>query len=252
MNIELFGHAAIALRWTTTQGTPRTLLIDPYASGGFGGRIGYPPIHCSPDLIVVTHNHSDHNHTQPFPGVPVVGPAQFNAAARSNGGEGLFDATHHPINPVAAGLHLRALEVDHDPFGGRTRGGQSWMVQVVVEGLSIVHSGDIGELPEQHRLRALLGDRPVDLFCVVCGGYYTIGAAEAAELTRRLGARIVLPMHHRTARCTLPGLLGPEPFLARMGRLRKVEGSRVELSAEQVSIWAGSALVLSDHVEGSA
>ena len=240
MRLEAFGHAAIGLSWTGADGRPCALLIDPYEPGGFGGRIGYGPIDLDPDLILVTHDHLDHNHTAPFPDAPVVGPRTLRALPSGEASQ----APDLLPGGLARSLELRALEVDHDSFGGRTRGGQSWMLRVVVDGLVVVHSGDVGELPEQHRLDALRGDRGVDVLCVVCGGFYTVGGAEAAELARRLGARIVVPMHYATARCTLPGMIGAEPLLARLGRVWREPGRAIELTATRVEELRGSVVAL--------
>ncbi len=191
MLLHFFGHATVGITAHQTPWRDYKLLFDPYEPGGFGGQINYPPIHDSPNTILVTHQHLDHCYTKPWPKVPVLGPESFASTA--------------PI-PLAELLSLRTLEVDHDAFHGRTRSGQSWCLSVVIDGLRIAHVGDIGELPSPEKLRAFTGGFALDILLLTCGGWFTLGGTEAAELARRLGAKLIVPIHYKTPLCTLPNL----------------------------------------------
>jgi L-ascorbate metabolism protein UlaG (beta-lactamase superfamily) len=196
MELRLFGHAAVGIR--PEESPQASILIDPYEPGGFGGQLAYAPIDFAPDVILITHRHADHAHTAPFPGAPVLGPEDFAAGA--------------PLPPW-----LRVARVAHDPYEGRLRGGWSWCLALRVDGLLLVHLGDIGECPPQETLDALTQGDPVDVLLATCGGFYTIGATQADELALRLRARLTIPIHHRTAACALPHLRGPEGLIARFG-----------------------------------
>jgi L-ascorbate metabolism protein UlaG (beta-lactamase superfamily) len=37
------------------------MITDPYEPGGFGGAIGYGPIPDEADIVLVSHDHGDHN-----------------------------------------------------------------------------------------------------------------------------------------------------------------------------------------------
>jgi len=208
LEVHFFGHAAVGLIGTDAQGHRRAVLLDPYEPGGFGGLMGYGPILFTPDVILHSHGHADHAHVAPFPGCPVLGPLAF---ARL----GTDDAT---AAAWADQLALSALCVDHDAWDGSTRGGQTWMVALTLSGVRVVHSGDVGELPPQERLDSLAADG-VDLFFAACGGFYTLGGAEASELARRLGARVTIPMHTRTLRCQLSELADDASLRARYARV---------------------------------
>lgn len=237
LRLEAFGHATVGL--TATDGGWR-LLIDPYAPGGFGGRMAYPPIALEPDVIVVSHRHGDHSHTAPFPSAHVLDLEGLHGDARR--AASWPDATR----VWAERLGLSALQTWHDAFDGATRGGATWMSRVVADGVCVVHAGDLGALPEQDVLDTWLGDAGcVDVLLVPCGGFYTIGAAEAAELALRLRARVVVPMHVKTAWCDLPGLDPVDAFLAHMDRVVE-PGERVwRCDAETLAGWPyGAALVL--------
>ena len=37
-------------------------------SRSFSGRVGYDPIDIAPDVVIITHDHLDHGHTETIPG----------------------------------------------------------------------------------------------------------------------------------------------------------------------------------------
>lgn len=200
MIVTFFGHAAVGL---TAERSPRpgfSILFDPYEPGGFGGRIAYPPIEgrFDPDVIVVTHAHADHCHTSPWPGVPVV-TADVDTE----------------LLPVAW------TRCAHDAFDGKLRGGHTGVARVEIDGVRVVHTGDLGELPAPATLALW---RPCDLLLVAAGGYYTLGPAAAVELSRRLQATVTLPLHTRTALCTLPHLQSAEALAARIPTVERRQG----------------------------
>lgn len=211
IRLTWFGHAAVGLEGEDARGRARAILIDPYEPGGFGGLMGYPPIDFKPDTILISHLHSDHAHVAPFPEARVLGPEQWAARA--------WDEA----------LALEAVEVDHDAFGGRLRGGTSWMLRLRLGGVTVLHGGDVGASPTAEALEPLRG---VELAILPCGGFYTVDATEAVELTLRLGARRVLPLHTRTPWCALPHLADGAGFAARLPAvevLRVARGEAVEV-----------------------
>lgn len=228
MHLTFFGHAAVGLEAEHSPAPGARLLFDPFEAGGFGGQIGYPPIDFDPDAIFLTHHHLDHSHTAPFPRAARLGPADYAArrpdlrrvapdqrAARPSSQAIEADA-------LAQRWGLCAMEVHHDAWGGRLRGGQSWMLRVRVDGLNVVHVGDIGELPSPARLTQWLNDEPVDLLLVTCGGYFTLGPAESHELALRLNARVTIPIHTAGSACTLPHMHPVEDFLAHTSGAKRV------------------------------
>lgn len=224
MNLRFFGHAAVGLTPSPGAGLP-SVLLDPYQPGGFGGQIGYGPIDFDPGLILITHEHLDHNHCAPFPGAPRLGPEHW----------ALGSWPDH-------GLRLRALRVAHDACGGQRRGGHSWCLSLRMEGMQVVHLGDIGETPPQDQLERLTGGEPVDVLLATCGGHFTIGAWQAAEVALRLRARLIVPIHYRTAGCTLPHMQGVDELLRHLPGHRRHRGP-LHLSADSLP-QAGSVVVI--------
>lgn len=184
MQVRYLGHAAVVL----TAGGGETLLIDPYEPGGFDGRMAYGPIPLEPDAVVCTHQHADHSSLESVPGTPFV--------IDEDGEFGPFSVHRHAFA--------------HDEYEGRRFGGQVDVLEIRVDGYSLVHGADIGESPGAELPDGL---KRADVAFVPVGGLYTVGAAQAWEWCRRLTPRLICPIHYATARCRLP-LGSLESFLA--------------------------------------
>jgi L-ascorbate metabolism protein UlaG (beta-lactamase superfamily) len=162
-SLRFLGHAAFALR------TPWAhLVLDPHRPGAVGGRFVLPPIEGPFDAIVSTHPHEDHAGW-----TPALGTTRWVER----------DEAFGP-------LRLRFCAAPHDADGGR-RMGLTRLLRVDAPDFSLAHSGDIGCLDAG----AVAFCRGVDVLLVAAGGTYTLGAADAAEFARRVGARVVVPMH---------------------------------------------------------
>ncbi len=195
MSLELLGHAALIIE--SRDGS--RLLIDPYESGGFGGKMAYAPITRRIDFVACTHDHLDHCAWHMLEGDPEV----------------LDDSPHQMAGP----FDVRRHTLEHDEYGGRRFGGEVDALRVEVDGVVYLHLSDVGHSPGIEDIEALRG---VDVLCVPVGGFYTIGATQAMEWCERLGARVVVPMHYRTPDCGLP-IDGVEYFLAQVRHVYRVE-----------------------------
>ena len=92
-------------------------------------------------------------------------------------------------------VRVTAIDASHDDVNGAKRG-RTLLFVVEAEGLRVMHLGDLGEALNLQQL-AQLGR--ADVLMIPVGGYYTIDAAAALETAQMLGARVVLPMHYKTA-----------------------------------------------------
>jgi L-ascorbate metabolism protein UlaG (beta-lactamase superfamily) len=161
-----WGQACFSL--TDSQGL--TVLVDPFPKD-----FGYPSPTAEPKVVMVTHKHRDHNAVDNVVGSPTVirGPGEHEAA----------------------GLKLRAVATKHDDQDGRLRGDNTIFVWEMA-GIRAAHVGDLGHLLSDEQIAAI---GRVDALMIPVGGYYTTDAAEAMQVARQLQARIVLPMHYKTA-----------------------------------------------------
>src|SRR3954468_6707617 len=193
MRIRWFGQAAFAL-----DGGGRTVVIDPFerlpdAARARGIRFDYPPVQgVRADLVLVTHEHFDHNGTSGIGGAPPI--------VRRAG-------THEtPIGTVTG------VASEHDQAAGTQRGPNA-MYRFALDGIEVGHLGDLGQAalrPEQ--VEALRG---VELLFLPVGGGPTLDGPQAAQVVAELAPRVVVPMHYGTPQADF---LGPvDPFLESVG-----------------------------------
>jgi L-ascorbate metabolism protein UlaG (beta-lactamase superfamily) len=176
MQIRWHGQSAYTLT-----GAEHTVAIDPFGDLGAAlagrRRFDYPPVPAhAADLLLVTHEHADHNGVEAITGSPQV--------VRSTAGR--FDT---PVGEVVA------VAAEHDAEAGTSRGPNTIFV-FTLDGVRVCHFGDFGQSGLRPQQRAAIG--AVDLLIVPVGGGPTIDAAQAAAITRALDPRWVVPMHYRT------------------------------------------------------
>jgi L-ascorbate metabolism protein UlaG (beta-lactamase superfamily) len=199
MQVEWYGQSAFRLT-----GGGATVAIDPFgdlsALGGGGLQFDYPPIEgLSADLLLVTHEHADHNAVEVVGGEPVV--------LRSTAG-----TLESPIGTITA------IASAHDAQAGTVRGPNT-IFGFELDGVRVSHFGDFGQAALRDEQAAALG--PLDLLILPVGGGPTIGAEEAERIVARLAPRWVVPMHYRTPRIGF--LETADDFLERSARVHRCE-----------------------------
>jgi L-ascorbate metabolism protein UlaG (beta-lactamase superfamily) len=204
MQVEWYGQSAFRL-----SGADTTVFIDPFGDAAplaaRGIEFRYPPIEgVEADVLLVTHEHFDHN------GVDTVGGSP--AVLRSTAGR-----LESPLGEVVA------VASEHDPEAGTARGPNT-IFRFELDGLSICHFGDFGQSALRDAQAKAIGS--VDLLFVPVGAGPTIGPEQAATTARRLEARWIVPMHYRTERVNF--LEPVDPFLERMDDVQRLDSSRFD------------------------
>jgi len=185
--ITWFGHAAFKIEIAG-----KTVLIDPWLDGNPISPVKASEIDRA-DIVYVTHDHGDH-----------LGEA-FQICKRTNA---VFVATFELGNYAEENGVKNVVGLN---IGGSTeiRGVKLYMVQafhtssrgaptgVIVEGegKTVYHAGDTGLFGDMRLIGELYR---LDLALIPIGGYYTMGALEAAEAVKMLKPKAVIPMHYKT------------------------------------------------------
>ena len=208
MRIRWFGQSTFLISGE------RLVFIDPFGDmdvlAGRGLRFDYPPVEgVEADLLLVTHEHFDHNAVGVIGGSPVI--------LRSTAGT--FES---PVGEVIA------VASEHDEVAGTERGPNT-IFRFTLDGLRLSHFGDFGQAELRPEQRKAIGD--LDVLLLPVGAGPTVGGESAAAIVRALRPRLVIPMHYRTEAVNF--LDPPEEFLAALGaRVERLDES--ELEAEQL------------------
>lgn len=169
--IKWYGHACFEI--VSDKGV--IVGIDPHD----GVSLGIKPPMFKADIILVTHNHFDHNAIQ------VISKPNSRVLDMFVGETTIND------------IEIKGVKSFHDPYRGSLRG-EVVLYRVKVDGLNIVHLGDLGTIPENKLLREIT---PADILMVPVGGVYTIDSSEAVEVVEKIKPKIAIPMHYK-----IPGL----------------------------------------------
>ena len=190
------------------------IAVDPYAL-----RIGFDDPRIAADLVLVTHEHFDHNNVQLIRGAPrVMRGLDENGDVVTvdvvldrmpNRPEiDLFNAADMVIRSDHA-VRVRSIGAFHDGNEGRQRG-RTALYLIEVDGVRILHCGDLGQPSLSREQLQAIGT--VDVLLLPVGGVYTIDGPQAARITGQVRPRIVIPLHFRTEGLSTK-LDGAEAFL---------------------------------------
>ena len=160
------GHASI--RITTAEG--KVIYIDPYAGEGYD---------LPADLILITHEHSDHNRVELIdsrnPGCEVITEKE----ALKDGKRRTFDLGYVTVETVEAG------NKNHNPTEC------VGYILTLSDGIKIYISGDTSRTAQMETF----AERNLDYAFFCCDGVYNMDMAEASECAKLVGAKCSIPYH---------------------------------------------------------
>jgi len=202
MKIKWLGHACFLIN----SGGGLRVITDPYA---VGGGIDYSPIKEIADVVVVSHDHGDHNNVSAVQGKPEV--------VKGSG------------TKIAKGIRFKGVATSHDASQGQQRGTNT-VFCFTIDDIKLCHLGDLGHLLSPGQV-ADIG--VVDILFVPVGGFFTIDAPVASQVCDQLKPKIVIPMHFKTPKCAYP-IAGVDDFLEGKKNVKNVGGSEVGFEREKL------------------
>jgi len=144
------------------------IAVDPYDE-----QIGLKPPVLEADILLITHNHYDHNNVKTIKGAPflISGPGEYE------------------IKDV----FIQGIPSFHDNTQGNEKG-ENTIYTLEAEGIKICHLGDLGQKELTDEQLEKIGE--VDILLIPVGGVYTISAKEATKVISQIEPKILIPMHY--------------------------------------------------------
>jgi L-ascorbate metabolism protein UlaG (beta-lactamase superfamily) len=204
MKTKWLGHACFLV----TSASGLRIITDPYA---VGGGIDYSPIEETADVVVVSHDHSDHSNVEAVQGKPEV--------------------IKGPGTKTANGIRFRGVATSHDTSQGTQRG-SNIIFCFTIDDLRLCHLGDLGHALSPTQVTEI---GAVDILFVPVGGFFTIDATVANQVCGQLKPKVVIPMHFKTSKCTYP-IAGVEDFLKGKKDIVNTMASEVEFHREELPL----------------
>lgn len=154
-----------------------TVVVDPHD----GRSIGIRPPSVTADVVLMTHNHYDHNAVRVVKG----NHTDFLSV------EGEFSAK---------GLTFEGLHTFHDAVGGSERG-DNIMYLFEMDEITVCHCGDLGCMPDPGVLDRIRG---VDMLFVPTGEVFTMPLPEVRAFLEAVNPNVIVPMHYRVGGLSIP------------------------------------------------
>jgi len=164
------------------------IAVDPYDE-----QIGLKPPVLEADILLITHNHYDHNNVKTIKGAPflISGPGEYE------------------IKDV----FIQGIPSFHDNTQGNEKG-ENTIYTLEAEGIKICHLGDLGQKELTDEQLEKIGE--VDILLIPVGGVYTISAKEATKVISQIEPKILIPMHYQIPKLKIK-LDALDKFLNMMG-----------------------------------
>ena len=176
MKIKWLGVACFLI--TSNKGLK--IITDPYAVDPHGS-IKHAPVKESADIVTVSHEHGDHNHTGDIQGHPEI----------------IRGVGTHSVK----GLEFLGIGSYHDNVCGAQRGPNT-IFCFTVDGTRVCHCGDLGHTLDSNTLKAI---GHVDVLLFPTGGPpQTIDLNEAIMLWDKMKPGVIIPMHFHSSKLLFP------------------------------------------------
>lgn len=200
LQIRWHGHSCFEITNDTT------IVTDPHD----GRSIGIPAPSVTGDIILVSHNHHDHNSVK---------------SVEKDGSKVIMDERKRTIGNV----QISGIPAFHDTVHGERRG-KTILYKFTCDDVTFCHLGDLGHELDENTVQQI---GKVDILFTPVGGTYTIDAEQAWRVIDSLKPRIAIPMHYRIEGLSMP-IAGVESFLEKNHyKILKV-GNEIDIEKDEL------------------
>lgn len=200
LQIRWHGHACFEIT------NDVTLVTDPHD----GKSIGIPTPSVFADIILVSHDHYDHNSVK---------------SVEKENSKVITDTKKHVISDI----EIKGFESFHDECEGKKRG-KNIIYKFTIDDVTFCHAGDLGHQLDEETIQQI-GD--VDILFIPVGGTYTVDAKQAWNVAKNINPKIVVPMHYKLEGLSLP-IAGVDEFLEHANLKVLKVGNEIDIEKEEL------------------
>lgn len=200
LQIRWHGHACFEIKDDVT------LVTDPHD----GKSIGIPAPSVAGDVILVSHDHYDHNSVK---------------TVEKEGSKLVTDGRKRNVSDI----EIRGVDSFHDEARGAKRG-NNIMYKFTMDGVIFCHLGDLGHDLDEESVQKI-GE--VDILFVPIGGTFTVDDKQAWNVINKIRPKIVVPMHYKIGGLSLP-IAGIDPFLGQTNYKVIHVGNEIDIEKEDL------------------
>ena len=202
--VTWFGQAFVSVE--ASDG--KRVVVDPFDQSF----VKYPlPQGLVATVLLVTHEHKDHNNVDLIKGSPLI--------IRSQRGVGTFTKN---------GIRVVGTATFHDEKQGKERG-KNTVYTFTVDGIKFCHVGDLGHVLNSAQVKSI---GAVDVLFLPVGGFFTLEPAQVDQVIKALAPKIVVPIHYKTRYTPNLPIKGPEDFLSQEKNVRKIGAQSFKLTKD--------------------
>ncbi|OQB74903.1 MAG: metal-dependent hydrolase [candidate division TA06 bacterium ADurb.Bin131] len=200
MNIRWLGHSCFLI----TSGNGMRILTDP-----FDKTVGYEIPAVEADIVLISHEHFDHNAVNLVKGNPEV--------------------VRKPGEYKIKGIDIKGISSFHDATEGSKRGHNTIFV-FKVDNICVSHLGDLGHILQPEHIKDI---GYVDILLIPVGGFYTIDSEQATRVVQQINPKIIIPMHYKTSAINIP-IESVDKFLAGKSNIQYIDSNELTITCEQI------------------
>ena len=200
LQIRWHGHSCFEITNDTV------VITDPHD----GRSIGIPTPSVHGDIILVTHDHYDHNSVK---------------TVEKSGSKLVSDTRKRNINDIV----IKGFQTFHDDVQGEKRGLNIVFI-FIIDDITFCHMGDLGYIPPESFL-SQLGN--IDILFIPIGGTYTIDASKACSIIEHIKPRVIVPMHYKIEGLSLP-IATNDDFLQQTNYSVLKVGNEIDIEKEEL------------------
>jgi L-ascorbate metabolism protein UlaG (beta-lactamase superfamily) len=202
MNIQYYGHSCFKI---TTKPAGRgqedvAIFLDP-----FDKSVGLRPPQGQADVVLVSHDHPDHNNAGALKGEPQV-----------------ID--------IPGEYSVRGVNVVGVPSWHNEEKFPNTIFILESEDLRICHLGDLGVDLDEKQLEEIDG---VDVLMVPVAGKYAMSPKKIVEIVKKIEPAIVIPMHYKI-NGTILDIKDEKPFCNEIGNCPREKISKLNIKKKDL------------------